>query len=102
MAPYCTTPRDYLSDTPLLRAMGFVCLNMTNSVSYPFPVFWAFPLGEHAKWTCEVDVRLRAPPTKGVSQSYLRDITWKQLKIGAIPPLRFYLEKTLRDMGGGV
>ena len=23
MAPYCAIPRDYLSDTPLLRAMGF-------------------------------------------------------------------------------
>ena len=24
MAPYCAIPRDYLSDTPLLRAMGFL------------------------------------------------------------------------------
>ena len=24
VAPYCATPRDYLSDTPLLRAMGFL------------------------------------------------------------------------------
>ena len=32
MAPYYATPRDYLSDTPLLRAMGFWCLSMTNPV----------------------------------------------------------------------
>ena len=24
VAPYCALPRDYLSDTPLLRAMGFL------------------------------------------------------------------------------
>ena len=24
VAPYCAIPRDYLSDTPLLRAMGFL------------------------------------------------------------------------------
>ena len=65
VAPYCAIPRDYLSDTPLLRAMGFFCLNMANFVRYPPPPFLSVSplgLGEHAKWRCDT------PPSKGVSQ----------------------------------
>ena len=40
VVPYCAIPRDYLSDTPLLRAMGgFRCLNMANWVRYLLPLF---------------------------------------------------------------
>ena len=42
VVPYCTIPRDYLSDTPLLHAMGFWCLNMANWERwerYPLPLF---------------------------------------------------------------
>ena len=40
VAPYCAIPRDYLSDTPLSRAMGFWCLKMAaNWVRYPLPLF---------------------------------------------------------------
>ena len=68
VAPYCAIPQDYLSDTPLLRAMGFWCLNMANWVRYPLPLFAAFP-----PWrACEVEVRY--PPLK----RYLSDT-------GAIP-----------------
>ena len=38
VAPYCAIPRDYLSDTPLLRAMGFWRL-MANWVRIPPPPF---------------------------------------------------------------
>ena len=54
VAPYCAILRDYLSDTPLLRDMGFL-------------------VSQHGQ-------------------------------LGAIPPyppLRYYLERVLRDMGGG-
>ena len=76
---------------------GVLCLNMSNWVRYPLPpVFWAFP-----PWrACEVEVRCPPPPTKGVSQRHLRDTTWKQGKMAAIPPLRYYLKRVLRDMGG--
>ena len=68
VAPYCAIPRDYLSDTPLSRAMGFSCLNMANWVRYPLPLFSAFP-----PWrACKVEVRY-PPPSKEVSQRYLRD-----------------------------
>ena len=44
VALYCAMSRDYLSDTPLLRAMGFFGrLNMTNWVRYPLPLVRAFP-----------------------------------------------------------
>ena len=47
---------------------------------------------------CKVEVRY--PPTKGVSQRYLHDTTWKQGKWVQYPPLRCYLEKVLRDGWG--
>ena len=55
-----------------------------------------FPLWEHAKWRCDT------PPSKGVSQRYLRDTLWKQGRWVRYPPLRYYLERVLRDMGGGL
>ena len=60
----------------------------------PSPFSEHFPLGEHAKWRCDT------PPSKGVSQRYLRDTLWKQGKRVRYPPLRYYLERVLRDMGG--
>ena len=61
----------------------------------PSPLSERFPLGEHAKWRCDTP-----PPHKRVSQRYLRDTLGRQCKMGAIPPLRYYLEKVSRDMGG--
>ena len=70
---------------------------MANWVRYPLPPFSEqFPLGEHAKGRCDT------PPSKGVSQRYLRDTLWKQGKWVRYPPLRYYLERVLRDMGGGI
>ena len=67
VAPYCAIPRDYLSDTPLLRAMGFSVSQHGQMGAIPPPPFSEhFPLGEHAKWRCET-------PSEGVSQRYLRD-----------------------------
>ena len=40
------------------------------------------------------------PPPKKVSQRYLRDTPMKQGKLRAIPPLRYYLERVLREYGG--
>ena len=64
MAPYCAIPRDYLSDTPLLRAMGFLVSQHSQLGAIPPPPFLSIsPLGEHAKWGCDT------PPPKG----YLSD-----------------------------
>ena len=98
VAPYCAIPQDYLSDTPLLRAMGFLAsqhgqLPLLGAIPPP-PFLSVSPLGEHAKWRCDT------PPQKG----YLRDtgaIPYEnKAKACDTPPLRYYLEKVLRDMGG--
>ena len=54
VATYCAIPRDYLSDTPLLRAMGFLVSQHGQLGAIPPPPFSErFPLGEHAKWRCD-------------------------------------------------
>ena len=64
VAPYCAIPRDYLSDTPLLRAMGFLMSQHGQLGAIPPPPFSErFHIGEHAKWTCDT------PPQK----EYLSD-----------------------------
>ena len=69
VAPYCAIPRDYLSDTPLLPAMGFL-VSQHGQLGAISPLFSErFPLGEHAKWRCDTPL-----PQKG----YLSDT-------GAIP-----------------
>ena len=78
---------------PLLRAMGFWVSQHDQFSAIPPPPFAEpFPLGEHAQWRCNT-------PTKWVSQRYLRNTTWKQGNRVRYPPLRYYLEKVLRDMG---
>ena len=42
MAPYCAIPRDYLSDTPLLRAMGFWVSQHGQLGAIPPPPFLSF------------------------------------------------------------
>ena len=97
MARYCAIPRDYLSDTPYCALWGFWCLNMANWVR-PLPFFCAFPPGEHAKkWRCDT-----LPPSKGVSQRHLRDTLRKQGKWVRCPPLRYYLDRVLQAIWGGV
>ena len=39
VAPYCAIPRDYLSDTPLLRAMGFLVSQLGQLGAIPPPPF---------------------------------------------------------------
>ena len=68
VAPYCAIPRDYLRDTPLLRAMGFLASQHGQLGAIPPPFSEQFP-----PWrACEVEVRY--PPQK----VYLSDA-------GAIP-----------------
>ena len=61
----------------------------------PSPFSERFPLGEHAKWRCDT------PPLKRGISAILARYPMKTRQMGAIPPLRYYLERVLRDMGGG-
>ena len=70
MAPYCAIPRDYLSDTPLLRAMGFLVSQHGQLGAIPPPPFLSVPPLESMRGGGAIP----PPPQKG----YLSDI-------GAIP-----------------
>ena len=96
VAPYCAIPRDYLSDTPLLRAMGFLVSQHGQLGAIPPPPFLSISPLESMRSGGAIP----PPPSKGLSQRYLRDTPRKQGKRLRYPPLRYYLERVLRDMGG--
>ena len=96
VAPYCAIPRDYLSDTRLLRAMGFLVSQHGQLGAIPPPPFpERFPIGEHAKWRCDT------PPSKGVSQRYWRD-TLKNKANGCDTPLCDTISKRYCAIWGGI
>ena len=96
VAPYCAIPRDYLSDTPLLRAMGFLVSQHGQLGAIPPPPFLSVSPLESMRSGGAIP----PPPPKGVSQRYWRDTLWKQGKWVRYPPLWYYLERVLRDRGG--
>ena len=69
LSRYQKIPRDYLSDTPLLRAMGFLVSQHGQLGAIPLPPFLSVSPLESIR---EVEVRY-PPASKGVSQRYLRD-----------------------------
>ena len=88
VATYCAIPRDYLNDTPLLRAMGVFCVST-------LPIGCDIPRGEHAKWRCDT------PPLERGISAILAQYPLKTKQMGAIPPsATLYLERVLRGMGG--
>ena len=96
VAPYCAIPRDYLSDTPLLRAMGFLVSQRGQLGAIPPPPFLSVsPLGVHAKWRCDT------PPQKG----YLGDtcaIPYKNKANGCDTPLCDTISKGYCAIWGGI
>ena len=96
VAPYCALPRDYLSDTPLLRAMGFLVSQHGRLGAIPPPPFSKrFPLGEHVKWRCDT------PPQKG----YLSDtcaIPYENKANGCDTPLCDTISKGYCAIWGGI
>ena len=68
VAPYCAIPRDYLSDTPLLRAMGFLVSQHGQLGAIPPPPFLSISPLESMQSGGAI-----TPHSKGVSQRYLRD-----------------------------
>ena len=95
MAPYRAIPRDYLSDTPLLRAMGFLVSQHGQLSAIPRPPFLSVSPLESMRSGGAIP-----PPQKG----YLSDTCAipHENKVNGCdtPPLRYYLERVLRDMGG--
>ena len=79
---------------PIARYAVFGVLTWPIGCDTPSTFSEHFPLEEHAKWRCDT------PPRKGVSQRCLRDTLWKPGKWVRYPPLRYYLERVLRDRGG--
>ena len=96
VAPYRVIPRDYLSDTPLLRAMGFLVSQRGQLGAVPPPPFLSISSLEGMRSGGAIP----PPPEKG----YLRDACAipfeNKAKHGRYPPLGYYLERVLRDMGG--
>ena len=91
VAPYCAIPRDYLSDTPLLRAMRLLVSQHGQFGAMPLPLFWAFP-----PWrACEVEVRY--PPTQ---KGYLSDTCAKTRQNGCDAPLCDTISKRDCAIGG--
>ena len=100
-SPRCELSGPVLRDTarlsqrypPIARYGVFGVSTWPIGCDIPSPFSERFPLGVHAKWRCDT------PPSKGVSQRYFRDTTWKQGKLVRYPPVRYYLERVLCDMG---
>ena len=90
----CTLSGPVLRDTarlsqryPLLRAMGFLVSQYSQKGAIPPP--WR---------ACKVGVRY--PPLQRGNSAILARYPMKTRQMGAIPPLRYYLGRVLRDMGG--
>ena len=95
VAPYCAIPRDYLSDTPLLRAMGFLVSQHSQKGAIPPPPFLSIsPLREHAKWGCDT------PPLQRGISAILARYPMKTRQMGAIPPSAILSRKGIARYGG--
>ena len=94
VAPYCAIPRDYLSDTPLLRAMGFLVYQHGQLGAIPPPPFLSvFPLESMQSGGA-------IPPLKRGTSAILAQYPMKTRQTGAIPPSAILSRKGIADMGG--
>ena len=97
VAPYCAIPRDYLSDTPLLRAMGFFGVSTwPMGCDTPSPFSERFPLGEHSRSGGAIP-----PPQKG----YLSDtcaIPYENKANGCDTPLCDTISQGYCAIWGGI
>ena len=94
VAPYCAIPRDYLSDTPLLRAMGFLVSQHGQLRAIPPPPFLGVSPLESMR------SRGAIPPLKrGISAIPAR-YPMKTRQMGAIPPSAILSRKGIARYGG--
>ena len=94
MAPYCAIPRDYLSDTPLLRAMGFLVSRFGQLGAIPHPLF----LGV-SPWESMRSGGAIPPLRRGIS-AILARYPLKTRQMGAIPPSAILSRKGIARYGG--
>ena len=96
MAPYCAIPRDYLSDTPLLRAMGFLVSQHGQLGAIPPPPFLSVSPLESMRSGGAIP-----PPQKG----YLSDtcaIPYENKANGCDTPLCDTISKGYCAIRGGI
>ena len=96
VAPYCAIPRDYLSDTPLLRAMGFLVSQHGQSGAIPPPPFLSISPLESMRSGGAIP-----PPTKG----HLSDtcaIPYENKANGCDTPLCDTISKRYCAIWGGI
>ena len=97
VAPYCAIPRDYLSDTPLLRAMGFLLSQHGQlGVIPPCPFLSVSPL-EGMRSGGAIP-----PYTKGGISAILARCHMKTRHMGAIPLLCVTISKRYCAIWGWV
>ena len=95
VAPYCAIPRDYLSDTPLWRAMGFLASQHGQLGAIPPP-----PFSQHFPLESMRSGGAIPPPLKtGISAIFARYPT-KTRQLGAIPPSAILSRKGIARYGG--
>ena len=96
MAPYCAIPRDYLSDTPALRAMGFLVSQHGQLGAIPPAPFLRVSPVESMRSGGAI------PPLKRGISAILARYPVKTRQMGAIPPLCDTISKGDRAIGGGI
>ena len=94
VAPYCAIPRDYLSDTPLLRAMGFLVSQRGKLGAIPPPPFLSVSPLESMRSGGAI------PPLKRGISAILARCPMKTRQMGAIPPSAILSRKGIARYGG--
>ena len=98
MAPYCAIPRGYLSDTPLLHAMGFVASQhgQSGALPPPPPPFLSVSSWESMRSGGAIPP---SPHKRGIS-AILARYHMKTTQMGAIPPSAILSRKGIARYGG--
>ena len=94
VAPYCAIPRDYLSDTPLLRAMGFLVSQHGKLGAIPPPPFLSVSPLESMRSGGAI------PPLKRGISAILARYPMKTRQMGAISPSAILSRKGIARYGG--
>ena len=94
VAPSCATPRDYLSDTPLLRAMGFLVSQHGQLGAIPPPPFLSISPLESTRSGGAIH-----PLPNNISAMPVR-YPMKTRQVGAEPPSAILSRKGIARYGG--
>ena len=94
VAPYCAIPRDYLSDTPLLRAMGLLVSQHGQLGAIPPPPFLSVSPLESMRGEGAIP-----PVLRGISAILVR-YPMRKRQMGAIPPSAILSQKGIARYGG--